>query len=181
MRTIIFLLLLLMYAPVTKAQKAVYDLPQTWEYRNGISIMRTTLHEDGHLTSETIFGCFNCQGSGFCQVCKGTGAQYWYNIGLQPCGVCLGTGKCGGCSGKGYTVQNSTTQYGITVIYDERGNMYVCGGPGGSSSSGHSCNERSKVEVIEYIETYGVVANMNVYCPKCKKVTQRHIHVMKSR
>lgn len=155
------------------------DLPKTWEIQMYNSIMRTTLHEDGRLTSETIFGCFNCQGSGMCQVCYGTGGQYWYEMGILPCGACYGSGKCGGCGGKGYTVQNSTTQYGITVVYDENGNMYVCGGSGGSSSKGHRCNERQKTEVIEYLPTYGVSANQNVYCPKCKKTTSRHVHVLK--
>ena len=114
-----------------------------------------------------------------CQVCKGTGGQYWYGLGIQPCGACFGRGFCGGCGGKGYTIQNSYTQYGVTVVYDERGNMYVVGGPQGSSSDGHNCNVRSKVEVIEYTTTFGLEENENVYCPKCDKVKRRHIHVLK--
>ena len=155
------------------------ELPKTWEIAINNSIIRTTLHRDGRLTSETIFGCFNCQGYGMCQVCMGTGGQYWYGIGMQPCGACYGSGRCRACGGKGYTIQNSTTQYGITVVYDERGNMYVMGGSGGSSSSGHNCKERDKVEVIEYLPTFGVSANENVYCPKCRKTTKRHVHELK--
>ena len=155
------------------------ELPKTWEMQMYNSIMRTTLHEDGRLTSETIFGCFICQGTGVCQVCHGTGGQYWYEMGIQPCGACFGNGRCRSCSGKGYTVQNSTTKYGVTVVYDENGRMYVCGGTGGSSSNGHRCNERQKTEVIEYLPTYGVSANENVYCDKCGKTTSRHIHVLK--
>lgn len=143
------------------------------------SIMRTTLHQDGRLTSETIFGCFNCQGSGICQVCSGTGGQYWYEMGMRPCGACFGSGRCRACNGKGYNVQSSTTQYGITVVYDENGQMYVSGGPGGSNSSNHRCNERQKTEVIEYVPTFGVAANENVYCSKCGRTTARHIHVLK--
>lgn len=161
------------------SQKVSYDLPMTWEMRMPNSLMRTTLHEDGRLTSETLFGCFNCQGSGICQVCHGTGGQYWYGIGIQPCGACGGVGRCIGCHGKGYNVQNSTTQYGVTVVYDENGRMYVSGGPGGSSSKGRSCNERRKTEVIEYLPTYGVEGNMNVYCSKCGKTMSRHVHVLK--
>ncbi len=161
------------------AQTVAYDLPKTWEMQMYNSIMRTTLHEDGRLTSETLFGCYNCQGTGMCQVCKGTGGQYWYGMGMQRCGACFGSGRCRGCGGKGYTVQSSTTKYGVTVVYDENGRMYVMSGPGGSSSRGHSCNERHKTEVIEYLPTYGVSGNENVYCPKCKKTMSRHVHVLK--
>lgn len=163
----------------SSAQSVASDLPKTWEIQMYNSIMRTTLHEDGRLTSEILFGCFNCQGTGVCQVCQGTGGQYWYGMGVQACGACFGNGRCRGCGGKGYTVQNSTTQYGVTVVYDENGRMYVCGGSGGSSSEGHSTNERQKTEVIEYLPTYGVSANENVYCPKCKKTMSRHVHVLK--
>ena len=161
------------------SQRVANDLPKTWEVQMYNSIIRTTLHEDGMLTSQTLFGCFNCQGVGMCQVCHGTGGQYWYGMGIQPCGACGGSGRCRACGGKGYTVQNSTTQYGVTVVYDEQGRMYVCSGPGGSSSSGHSTHERQKTEVIEYLPTFGVSANENVYCSKCKKSTSRHVHVLK--
>lgn len=174
----LFIALCFGFIPI-QAQNVAYDLPKTWEVQLYNSIMRTTLHEDGTLTSETIFGCFICQGTGVCQVCYGTGGQYWYGMGMQPCGRCFGNGRCQSCGGKGYTVQNSTTKYGVTVVYDENGKMYVCGGDGGSSSRGHSCREREKVEVIEYLPTYGVDANDNVYCSKCGKTTTRHIHVLK--
>ena len=173
-------LVILLYSLNSVAQSVVDDLPKTWEIQLMNSIVRTTLHEDGTLTSQTIFGCFNCQGYGMCQVCKGTGGQYWgFGLGIQACGACYGRGTCGGCGGKGYTVQNSYTKYGVTVVYDESGNMYVMGGPQGSSSDGHNCNTRSKVEVIEYLPTFGIEANENVYCPKCEKVTSRHVHVLK--
>lgn len=155
------------------------ELPYTWKMQFGNSIMVTTLHEDGTLTSMTCFGCFNCGGSGMCQVCHGTGGQFWPGMGIMPCGACYGAGKCGGCGGKGYTVQNSMTQYGVTVIYDEKGNMYIEDGPGGSSSSGKA-STRNKVEVIDYLPTYGAEGNKHVYCPKCGKTGTRHVHVYKS-
>lgn len=159
------------------AQSVVDDLPKTWEMQMGNSIHRVTLHRDGRLTSETIFGCFNCGGYGMCQVCKGTGGQYWYQLGMLPCGACGGSGGCRGCGGKGYTVQNSTTQYGVTVVYDEKGRMYIMGGPGNSSDSGHSCNKRQKIDKIEYIANFGLYDD--VYCPKCQRTDSRHIHVLK--
>ena len=67
----------------------------------------------------------------------------------------------------------------MTVVYDERDNMYVMSGPQGSSSDGHNCNVWSKVEVIEYTTIFGLEENENVYCPKCDKVKRRHIHVLK--
>lgn len=173
------ILIITAVSQICKAQTVAYDLPKTWELQLYNSVMRTTLHEDGRLTSETLFGCYNCQGSGVCQVCHGSGGQYWYQMGVMPCGYCGGYGRCRACSGKGYTVQNSTTQYGVTVVYDERGNMYVMSGPGGSNSNGHNCHERSKTEVIEYLPTYGVSGNENVYCSKCDRTTARHVHVLK--
>lgn len=178
-RFILFFTLLCALFSTMNAQSVSDDLPKTWEMKFGNSIMRTTLHEDGRLTSETIFGCYNCQGTGICQVCHGTGGQYWYQMGIMPCGACGGSGRCRGCGGKGYTVQNSSTQYGVTVVYDEHGNMYVEGGAGGSSSRGHNCNTRRKTEVIEYLPTFGVDANENVYCKKCGKTMSRHVHVLK--
>ncbi len=155
------------------------ELPYTWRMQIGNSIMVTTLHEDGTLTSMTCFGCFNCSGSGMCQVCQGTGGQFWPGMGMMACGACFGTGRCGGCGGKGYTVQSSTTQYGVTVVYDEHGHMYIEHGPGGSSSSGKA-STRNKVEVIEYLPTYGAEGNKHVYCPKCGTTGTRHVHVYKS-
>ena len=42
------------------AQSAVHDLPKTWEIQLMNSVVRTTLHENGTLSSQTLFGCFNC-------------------------------------------------------------------------------------------------------------------------
>lgn len=179
MKSILSVFLLLCLTLSIKAQTVANGLPKTWELQTYNSIIRTTLHEDGRLTSETLFGCFNCRGTGVCQVCHGTGGQYWYQMGIQPCGYCGGNGRCRACGGKGYTIQNSITKYGVTVVYDERGNMYVMGGPGGSDSNGHGCNERGKTEVIEYLPTFGVSANEHVYCSKCGKTTARHVHVLK--
>lgn len=153
------------------------DLPHTWRmpFMNGY--IETTLHEDGRLTSVTCTPCVSCGGMGMCAVCGGTGGQYWYGMGIQPCGRCYGAGRCQTCGGKGYCMMNSTTQYGVTVGYDERGNMYVAGGAGSSSATNRS--DRHKTEVIEYLPTFGVAANENVYCRKCGKTTARHIHVLK--
>lgn len=175
----IFFLLLAFCCGMANAQTVADDLPKTWRLELPNSVIETTLHEDGRLTSQTVFRCFTCSGMGMCGACHGTGGQYWYGIGIQPCGSCFGTGRCRGCEGKGVNIQNSTTQYGATVVYDECGNMYVMSGPGDSSSSRHSVNTRNKTEVIEYLPTYGVSGNENVYCSKCRKTMSRHVHVLK--
>lgn len=105
-----------------------HRLPYTWEAPMPGGKMRCTIHEDGRMTSIMVSGCFNCSGLGNCQVCGGTGGQYWSGIGIMPCGACSGSGRCNACGGKGYSVINtSTTQSGLTVGYDEHGNYYVAG------------------------------------------------------
>lgn len=157
------------------------DLPYTWRVpfmNNGV--METTLHPDGRMTTVTMAGCSLCSGYGVCSVCAGTGGQFWYGMGIQPCGSCGGSGRCRGCGGKGYTVLNSTTKYGVTVAFDENGKMYIEGG-GSAAGGSRSAREynRHKVDVIEYCPTYGVAANEHVYCPICRKTLRRHIHVKK--
>lgn len=161
-----------------KAQNVVDKLPYT--YRNPFpnGYIETTIHKDGSMTSMTCTGCVLCGGCGFCQVCAGTGGQFYYGIGMMTCGRCFGDGRCKGCGGKGYSIMNSQTSYGVTVGFDEQGNMYVAGG-GSTGSGGSYSSTRKRVEVIEYIPTYGVEANKHVYCPKCKSTGSRHIHVLK--
>lgn len=117
-----------------------HRLPYTWEAPMMGGKMICTMHEDGRITSQMVTQCFNCGGIGGCRVCGGTGGQYWYQIGIMPCGACGGTGRCRACGGKGYSViSTTTTQSGLTTGYDEYGNYYVAGGgPSGGSGSNRS-------------------------------------------
>lgn len=58
MKSILSVFLLLCLTLSIKAQTVANGLPKTWELQTYNSIIRTTLHEDGRLTSETLFGCF---------------------------------------------------------------------------------------------------------------------------
>lgn len=121
------------------------QLPTSWEapFPNGKIVC--TLHTNGNITSQSLSGCMLCGGMGLCGVCGGTGGQYWYGMGIQPCGRCIGTGRCATCNGKGYTVINSTTYAsGLTIGYDNNGNYYVVG-PGESerNSGGRSSSSNS--------------------------------------
>lgn len=175
---LICLMLMFFIGINVNAQSVVDKLPYTYRAPFPNGYIETTIHKDGSMTSMTCTGCILCGGLGSCQVCAGTGGQFYYGIGMMPCGRCCGNGRCQGCGGKGYCIMNSQTVYGVTVGFDEQGNLYVVGGCS-TGSGGSSRSTRKKVEVIEYIPTFGVEANMHVYCPKCKKTGSRHIHVLK--
>lgn len=160
------------------AQSVIDKLSYTYRTSFPNGYIETTIHENGSMTSMTCTGCVLCDGLGVCKVCGGTGGQFFYGIGIMPCVRCFGNGRCQGCGGKGYCIMNTQTSYGITIGFDEQGNIYVASG--NSTGTGRSYSSgRKKVETIEYIPTYGVETNMHVYCPKCKSTGSQHIHVLK--
>lgn len=113
-------------------------LPYTWEmpFMNGKIVC--TLVEDGTIYSQSITPCVLCSATGMCQVCHGTGGQFWPGMGIQPCMRCSGSGRCATCFGRGLSIMNYTTsRFGGTIGYDEHGNCYVSStGSGGSQGSG---------------------------------------------
>ena len=161
-------------------------LPYTYEVPMGyMGKMITTVHEDGSMTSKMVTICGVCNGRGACNVCGGTGGQYWYGMGIQPCLSCSGTGRCGGCMGDGVAVMNTmTTPNGVTVGYDEQGRAYIAypgqSGGSGSRSSGSSstskcscCDGTGKV-VKDDALAFGLGTK---YCNICKRdVSDTHYH-----
>lgn len=151
-----------------------YKLPYTWEAPMGnMGKMICTLHTNGKITSQMITMCMNCGGYGVCQVCHGTGGQYWYGIGMQPCGSCFGSGRCRACNGKGYSViQTSTTDSGLTIGWDEHGNYYVAAG-------GLEKSERVRTKGVynccSGVPTFGLKATYHK-CSNCGKVHEIGTH-----
>lgn len=45
--------------------------------------------------------CRNCNGSGVCQICEGTGFED-----NQKCGCCFGSGECPECDGSGEELED---------------------------------------------------------------------------
>lgn len=125
------------HAQVFPGDLVVQTLPYTWEapFMNGKIV--NTLVEDGTIYSQSITPCTLCYATGVCQVCQGTGGQYWYGMGIRPCGRCLGSGKCASCYGRGINIINyQTSRFGGIIGYDEHGNCYVSSsGSGGSRGS----------------------------------------------
>lgn len=116
-------------------------LPYTWETPFMGGKMISTMTEEGVIYSQLITPCVICNQSGRCQVCFGTGGQYWAGLGMQACMRCLGSGGCMSCHGKGIQVMNTTTsRYGGTIGYDENGNMYI-----GTGNVGSGGRHRSSV------------------------------------
>lgn len=150
-------------------------LPFTWEAPMQGGKMICTIHANGKMTSRMVTICYACQGYGACQVCKGTGGQYWYGMGIMPCGACGGRGACSGCGGSGYSVVNTyTTDSGLTIGYDRHGNYYVAG-PGDSSSSSRSSNSSSRsssgwYDCCSKVATFGITTYH-----KCKNCGEEHI------
>ena len=81
-------------------------LPYTWEmpFMNGKIV--NTLVEDGTIYSQSITPCVLCSATGMCQVCHGTGGQFWPGMGMQPCMRCSGSGRCATCFGRGLSIMN---------------------------------------------------------------------------
>lgn len=114
-------------------------LPYTWEVPFMGGKMISTMTEEGTIYSQIITPCPICNQTGACQVCYGTGTQYWPTIGIQMCGNCMGNGQCVSCHGKGIQLMNTTTsKYGGTIGYDENGNRYIGTGTAGSGRSRRS-------------------------------------------
>lgn len=157
------------------------SLPITRTFQSALGSFECTLNSDGSITSTMKNYCTVCSQTGICRVCAGTGTQYRAG-GIYPCGYCGGSTRCKRCQGKGYTVQNSASQYGHTVIVDEEGNLYFdVVGVGSaesqmSNSSRREKRERKFIEKTEYIPGFGLDP---VYCPKCGRTGERHIHVKK--
>ena len=148
--------------------------------------MICTMHKNGYITSQMVTGCYLCGGYGACNVCKGTGGQYWYGIGIMPCGNCGGRGACPSCNGKGYCVMSSTTSpSGVTIAIDERGNRYVAAGGGsdiGGDGSGYIrekktcgyCGGKGWVPETKGVPDFGAP---NKWCDECDKtVPPNHYH-----
>lgn len=171
MKRLFFFLYFISLSVLSFSQKYFQDLPYTWRQPMSNGFMECTIHEDGTITSVMCAGCWSCNGNRICQVCMGTGGRYisaWNSV--MTCGNCLGSGRCPGCNGKGYSVMNTTTQYGVTIGIDENGKMYM-----GESSGSGGGSSKSYVEKIEYIPCYGY--DCDTYCKKCKRVLPRHVHV----
>ena len=73
--------------------------------------------------------CGLCHGTGICNMCKGSGGQYFYTQGFVKDNYCSGTGKCRICQGSGrmrfsdlmcsYDIPvNNGTYSGSTMPYD---------------------------------------------------------------
>lgn len=186
-----FLLILVFVAfgvNVSYSQSSIeLDLPYTWRESipNNPGFMEYTLCEDGTLVTRMCMPCFLCQGMGVCGVCHGTGQQF-FNGGpgfsfFAPCPRCsMNPGRCGSCFGRGYTITTSFSKYGMTIGYDEHGNMYIpTATSSGRGSESESSSSKRTVEEIYYPPTFGVEANYNVYCETCGKVGKRHVHIEK--
>ena len=161
---------LLLLALVSVVAQVVPDnvvgktLPYTWElpFMNGKIV--NTLVEDGTIYSVSITPCVLCSSTGVCQVCQGTGGQYWPNLGIQACMRCLGNGRCVTCFGRGVSVMNYTTsKFGGTIGYDGYGNCYVSStGSGGSRGSGR---KPSLYNCCSGVPTFGY--NRKHTCKNC--------------
>ncbi len=156
------------------------ELPYTWEMPMFNGKMVSTLHENGTITTVMLTGCISCNSYGMCQVCKGTGGQFWYGIGILPCGSCGGSGMCASCGGKGYSVINTTTSSsGLTIGYDEHGNYYVACDSRINGKTRNSYDDGYYHCCDKGVTTFG----MDLYhkCKNCGVVHKIGIHMCKKR
>jgi len=141
------------------------SLPYTWEMPFMGGKIVSTLVEDGTIYSQSITPCVLCQGCGVCQVCGGTGGQYWYGMGIQPCTRCCGNGRCASCFGRGFNIINYTTsRFGGTIGYDEHGNSYVSSTESGGN---RGSSRRSTIyHCCDGVPTFGL-SNRKHSCSNC--------------
>lgn len=130
--------------------------------------MVSTMNIDGTVTTQMTARCFSCNGFGVCQVCSGTGGQYWYQIGIMPCGACGGSGRCHGCLGKGYTITSThKAQSGVVIGWDEHGNNYV------AARDPHSHTKSSEPRIFDCC--LGVLAfGLDPLYHKCNNCEELH-------
>lgn len=170
MKKMSFLALLLLITTLVYAQDVPTNivgqkLPYTWEIRMQYGIMRSTMNEDGSIVTQMIMMCGSCYGNGRCYFCGGRGVYMGMSM---ACGSCKGGGMCPACWGRGYTVMNtSTSKYGGTIGYDERGNKYVASSISGSYGT-NSDNTRVW-HCCDKTPTFG-----NDLYHDCSKCGQRH-------
>lgn len=113
---------------------------------------------------------------GSCGACGGMGGRFWYGMGMMPCSLCGGSGRCPHCRGDGVSVMNTmTTQSGLTIGYDERGNRYIAG-PG-------SKNERTRYHGSSYYNCCDGIATFGkeLYhkCSNCGSTHRMGSHICK--
>lgn len=98
---------------------------KSWVEKYGNMTIHHTLFADGFENITTKIPCIFCHESGLCQVCYGSGQQYWPGLGCyQPCGMCAGNGKCTQCGG---SKVSSTTMFRKPdgLYYDSNGHLIV--------------------------------------------------------
>lgn len=100
---------------------------------------------DGSIDATAVNPCIICGGSKVCRVCNGQGGVMgrayggtWY-----PCKACGGSKVCQSCRGQGYTTLVSHFQNGVSIGYDQNGNVYSSGGGNGSGSPSNSTPSRN--------------------------------------
>lgn len=171
-KIVLFFFAMLLTAPAFSQDipSSVYGskLPFTWEAPMPGGKMICTVHENGKMTSRMVTVCYSCGGIGACQVCGGTGGQYWYGMGIMPCGACSGRRACTACGGSGYSVMNTyTTDSGLTIGYDRHGNYYVAGPGESSSSDRYSRPQSGWYDCCSKVATFGITTYHR--CKNCGK------------
>lgn len=154
--------------------------------------------KDGSVKMTVVTPCINCHGNLICPACGGAGGQYLPASGIfWACAMCLQTGRCQSCNGKGTTTYNSIMNssgsgYGVSsngyvttygpggaIVSSPNGTVtpYAKGGGTGSSSSSTS-RDRSNdyIDKIVYAPNY-TGKSESVWCDKCNAYKSPHVHI----
>ena len=96
---------------------------KSWVEKYGNITIHHTLFADGTENITTQSPCIFCHESGRCQVCYGTGQQYWRGLQcFQPCRMCGGNGKCTQCGG-GKVFSTTMFRKPDGLFYDTKGRI----------------------------------------------------------
>jgi len=115
--------------------------------------------------------CPTCDGSTYCHVCDGAGANSYGGRPARTCTICDGNGICIDCGGKGSVAQSQVasinSRYGGQADTSTRPACDTCYGSGRSNMRCSSCNGSGTDSAYRLTEGSALHAFADPSCPKC--------------
>ena len=162
----------------------IIDYEYSFPYMNGT--MYITCYQDGYTLARSVTPCYLCNGTGTCNVCKGTGS-YFHRALLKyyPCPACVGSTACKYCQGKGQTGMAKLYAPGEAEAYmqakrEEKESTHSSSSS--SSSNAGTCSKCGGTGIDPFPSSGGNLTKWVAYyhrgdgrCPYCSRYDE-HYH-----